>query len=659
MKLYRESFFKKINPLYLFFPAAVLYMEIIVKISCFEEIPLSAFFYTSLFSVSAGLLFSLLISTFTFGINRLVAILLLALTTLIFMIQVVYFHIFRTFGTVYSIFTGTDAITKFPEAALTGIKGSLTYLLLLLLPLFVFILIQKHNIPKGPRQRNVLINLGFGTAFTYLVALIIVLNDNSGIMPVSYTYREAFVPNLSVSNFGVLTTLRLDFKNLLPEQTWGWAKSDDSHEDNTMDEESEKPLEIVYDYNVTEIDFDALAKSEEDPVIRDMHDYFASIAPTRQNEYTGLFKGKNLIWFVGEAFSTFALNAETTPTLSRLAKEGFVFNNFYNPIWNVSTSDGEYMTLTGLIPKSGVWSFRRSAKNNMPYGFGNMLTPLGYTCKAYHNHYYSYYYRHESHPNLGYDYMGLGSGLKVSETWPESDLEMLQKTIPQDLQNKPFHNYYMTVSGHLNYTFYGNYMAKKHKSKVEHLPYSEPCLAYLACNIDLELAVAYLIEQLTASGELENTVIVLSGDHYPYGLTDDELDELAGYEIDKKFEKFKSTLIIWSGSMEEPVPVDKVCSSLDVMPTLANLMGLSYDSRLLSGQDILSNSPGFVEFNDRSWITDLGRYDAAENIFTPNPGVSVGDEYARNTLKRINKAFDYSAKILDYDYYSLLESSQP
>ena len=103
--------------------------------------------------------------------------------------------------------------------------------------------------------------------------------------------------------------------------------------------------------------------------------------------------------------------------------------------------------------------------------------------------------------------------------------------------------------------------------------------------------------------------------------------------------------------MEEPVEVDKVCSSLDVMPTVANLMGLTYDSRLLVGQDILSQSPGLVEFNDRSWISDLGRYDAAENTFTPNPGVNVGDQYARNTLRRVNKAFEYSAKILECDYF--------
>jgi lipoteichoic acid synthase len=644
----KEAVRRNLSLLYLFFPAAIFYMEIIVKMACFDETSGEAVLYTGLFSISAGLGCCLLASLWKPRINEILTVVLLTLLTLLFIAQIVYFQVFQNFGTLYSLFVGTDAITKFWSATFSGIKGSMLYIVLLLLPILIFLLLGDRFTPKGRQSRDVLFGLGFGMAACYLIAFILIYNNSSGIMPVRYLYREAFVPNLSVSNFGVVTTLRLDAKYLI----FGQVEDGDGIPLPEAPEEPEEPQEIDYGYNVTEIDFDALIAGESNDTIRDMHEYFSRLTPTRQNEYTGLFKGKNLVWFVGEAFSSLALDETITPTLSRLAKEGFVFNNFYNPVWSVSTSDGEYVTLTGLIPKSGVWSFKRSGENYMPYGFGNLLTPLGYTCKAYHNHYYSYYDRHKSHPNLGYDYKGLGNGLKVTEVWPESDLEMLKVTLPGDLSNVPFHTYYMTVSGHLNYTFYGNSMAKRHKSKVEHLPYSEAAQAYLACNVELDLAVSYLIEQLTAAGQLENTVIVLSGDHYPYGLTDEEMDELAGYEIEKKYEKFKSTLIIWSADMEEPIEVDKVCSSLDVMPTVANLMGLTYDSRLLAGQDILSPSPGLVEFNDRSWISDLGRYDASENIFTPNPGVNVGNEYARNTLRRVNKAFEYSAKILEYDYYS-------
>ena len=107
-----------------------------------------------------------------------------------------------------------------------------------------------------------------------------------------------------------------------------------------------------------------------------------------------------------------------------------------------------------------------------------------------------------SHPNLGYDYKGLGNGLEVKETWPESDLEMMQVTLPEYINHEPFHVYYMTVSGHLLYTFSGNYIANKNKELVEHLPYSDEAKAYLATQIELDRALAYLLEQLEEAGVL-------------------------------------------------------------------------------------------------------------------------------------------------------------
>mgnify|MGYP000568022791 CR=1 FL=1 len=128
------------------------------------------------------------------------------------------------------------------------------------------------------------------------------------------------------------------------------------------------------------------------------------------------------------------------------------------------------------------------------------------------------------------------------------------------------------------------------------LPYSEPVKCYLASQLELELAVSSLVEQLEEAGKLEDTVIVLSADHYPYGLTDEEYSELLGHTVDPVFEIYENSLILWSADMEEPVYVDKYCSSLDLLPTLSNLFGLEYDSRLMMGSDILSDEPALVIF---------------------------------------------------------------
>ena len=255
---------------------------------------------------------------------------------------------------------------------------------------------------------------------------------------------------------------------------------------------------------------------------------------------------------------------------------------------------------------------------------------------------------------MGYDYKGRGNGLNVKEQWPESDVEMMELSIPEYVNEEKFHVYYLTVSGHLNYNFYGNLMAAKHKEDVRDMldaGYSEAAAAYIATQMEFDQSVEYLINSLKSAGKLEDTVIVISGDHHPYGLTIEEREELAGADIDPVFEDFRSTLMIWNSEME-PVQVDKYCSSLDVMPTLANLFGLEYDSRLVMGSDILSDSPALVMFSNRSYITDYGRYNSVTDTFTLNEGAEVSDSYAAEVLNIVNDKFEYSAKILENDYYA-------
>jgi phosphoglycerol transferase MdoB-like AlkP superfamily enzyme len=334
-----------------------------------------------------------------------------------------------------------------------------------------------------------------------------------------------------------------------------------------------------------------------------------------------------------------------------MANEGFVFKNFYNPVWGVSTSDGEYVACTGLIPKSGIWSFARSGKDYLPFVMGNQFKRLDYITKAYHNHTYTYYKRDISHPNMGYDYKGVGNGLKVNATWPESDLEMIEATAGEFIGEQPFHTYYMTVSGHMNYSFTGNYIAKKNEPFVSELPYSDASKAYIACNIELEKALKALVEKLEAAGIADKTVIAISADHYPYGLPRECIDELAGHKVESNFELYKSTFILWKKGME-PVLIDKPCSSLDIIPTLSNLFGLRYDSRLLMGSDILSDASPLVIFSNRSWITDKARYNAVTNTVTYTDGGEKDTDYLKAENKAVSDKFEYSAKILKTDYYS-------
>ena len=184
----------------------------------------------------------------------------------------------------------------------------------------------------------------------------------------------------------------------------------------------EKHTDIKYFYT-------KIAENEENADYQWLNQYMASASPTTKNEYTGLFKDYNVILITAESFSPWAVDEKLTPTLYKMVHTGFVMNNFYIPAFN-NTSDGEYMVCTGLIPNGqGNHSFQDTADNDMALCFGNILGPLGYSTNAYHPHTYTFYERDQTHPNMGYTYKGYGNGLDVTYQWPESDLEMMEKSM--------------------------------------------------------------------------------------------------------------------------------------------------------------------------------------------------------------------------------------
>ncbi len=408
-----------------------------------------------------------------------------------------------------------------------------------------------------------------------------------------------------------------------------------------------------------DIDFEVLARNEENEVIRTLHQYFASVQPTNKNKYTGMFKGYNLIMITAEGFSPYAVHKDLTPTLYKLTKEGFVFNNFYTALWQTSTSDGEYVAMTGLIP-IGTRSMYNSRNNLMPFALGNQFNLLGIESKAYHNHTYTYYERNETHPNLGYKFKAKGNGLILdTDVWPASDWEMIKYTVDEYINEEPFHVYYLTVSGHMNYTFAGNSMSYKNKNLVKDLPYSSEVKAYIACQIELDRALYELIERLTHKGIIDKTVIALSADHYPYGWDKENLDELAGYELDPNFEVYKNHFILWNSSMKKPIVVDKPASSLDILPTLSNLFGLTYDSRLLMGQDILSDAEPLVILGNRSFITDKVMFNSNTGEVINLTNQEIPSDYVRNINNIIKNKFNVSKSILNNDYYRYIFPNYP
>ena len=209
-------------------------------------------------------------------------------------------------------------------------------------------------------------------------------------------------------------------------------------------------------------------------------------------------------------------------------------------------------------------------------------------------------------------------------------------------------------------------MARQYKDRVSSLPYSEKTQAYIATAMEVDKALETLIQKLDEAGKLDKTLIVAAPDHVPY-FDIDTLEELSGQTFGKSedmealkesainFDVYKSSLIIWSASMTEPVNVDKVTCQVDILPTVSNLLGLEYDSRMLAGADALSDSEGLVVFTSRCWKSDRGFYNRFTQTFTPAAGVTMTqeeqDSYVAAMKKLVGYKLDSTAMIVENDFY--------
>ena len=656
----------------LFLPMALLYHELLLhafdRTILFWDTPLV---YILLFSAAGGCLLSALVDLLPRKAAHIVTYVLCVFWTVLTCIEYCCKSYFKSYWGLSFITQMTgNVVGNFFSTMVEIILGRIVFILLSFVPLIALIVFRRHLLPgKALSVRCRVIALvvfavcqAAGSALCY-----------SGEDRADYTYN--YVTDYAVPRFGLAATIRLEAQYAifgLPDAPV--IQVDEPEPDPVPDDQP-----VVYDYNKMDLDFTATSDLVNGSTLENMHTYFSSKTASQQNEYTGMFKGKNLIQITAEAFSPYVISKELTPTLYKLTHEGFVVTNYYQPGWGPSTTGGEFAHMTGIIPTwvNGNLSFYASHQDYMPFALGNQFRALGYTTVAYHNNSYTYYNRHLTHPNLGYDYYGQGNGLTLTVPgWPYSDLDMMEQTAPAYIEDyvntgKPFHAYYMSVSGHANWGWGNAMSAKNREAAVAAYPNaSQPVQGYIAANLELEYALTYLLEQLEAAGIADDTVICMTADHYPYALVTDygdyyqELSGIQDSELD--ISRYKNTWLLWSGSMEESVTVDTPCSAIDILPTVSNLFGLEFDSRLMSGHDVFAQNystsqastcmPLVILPTNRgySWITAAGTYDAKTRTFTPNPGVTVADDYVKTVSSLVDAKYSYARQLIQYDYAGIV-----
>ena len=621
---------------YLYILISLLYFDLIFNLFAYKEYLFTSVINIVLFDVINAFVIFLITGLFSEKTNT---IIVRGIYLFLWFWYSLYFVFYKVFVTPFSLalFRQNDQIFKFVKHIILLVLQNTHMIILFLLP-FIILMCLKNKIKFIKLERNTFIKYGLLGLCSIGIYIGNIFIQDRGVGSIYNLYYETNNVSLNIENLGVMGATYLDIKKIVLKFNDKIMKTDKEEIDSSAE------------YNYEDIDF---AKGNNEIINKFMENEVG----TKKNEYTGMFEGKNLIFIVAESFNEIAVSEERTPTLYKLIHEGFYFKNFYTSN-NISTIGGEFQALTGLYADNEILSSWRGGKAYYPYGLGNLFKDDGYIIHAYHDSDAYFQDRNVYLGNLGFDnYKGCGNGLeKVMDckSWPKSDIEMMNATVDDYINSdKPFMTYYMTVSGHFFYTYSENGIAKKNRELVDDLDYPEAARGYLATQIELDRAVKALMDKLAAANKLDDTVIVLTADHYPYNLPIKYINMLSDYERDSLIEANSNNLIIYNSKMES-TEIDKVSMSIDILPTVLNLFGIDYDSRLIMGKDILSDSEGIAIFKDKSWITDKGTYHAATKKFGADK-VDVSNEYINRINAIVNNRVAISKMIVDNNYYESIK----
>lgn len=412
------------------------------------------------------------------------------------------------------------------------------------------------------------------------------------------------------------------------------------------------------------------------------------------NEYTNIFEGKNVIVIHAESIQTFPMNLsfnnkEVTPNLNKLAKEGIFFSNFYSEVGVGTSSDAEFTFNTSLMPSNKGTVFVNYFDREY-VATPRLLKEKGYYTFSMHANTGEFWNRNTMHKNLGYDKfysknsytidetIGLGLSDKsffkqsveimknIKETekgpyygllimltnhTPFSDLDLMDEyptTIDVDINNQTI------TRNYLNGTTMGNYIRSVHYA---------------------DQAIGEFVDNLDKSGLLDNTVLIIYGDHdarldfsdfntlYNYDPITDTVktEEDEGYisyneynyELDRKV-----PFIIWTKDKEFNLEVTTPMGMIDALPTIGNMLGIHSEYQL--GQDIFNlKDDNIVTFVDGSFLTSKIYYNSPKGEIYSINNEPISEEYLQERIKHSSELIEISNDIISYNLIKELEAVKP
>ncbi|MBU1143870.1 MAG: sulfatase-like hydrolase/transferase [Firmicutes bacterium] len=365
----------------------------------------------------------------------------------------------------------------------------------------------------------------------------------------------------------------------------------------------------------------------------------------QNNEYTDIFLGKNLIFILAESYDELALSEELTPNLYKLKTEGIDFQNHFTPVFQRTTSDTEFIFNTSLVPsiEDGPTSFMFH-NNSYSTSLANLFKKAGYQANAMHANYKEFYTRHISYEGLGYEHFYGRDELGLNDDNKKFDSIFYSYAKDYILPEvSPFFSFVITYSGHSPYTE-KHAVAHKHLEQIEsHYgdTISDSIKYYLATQLEIDEMLGMLLSDLEDKGILDDTVILLSGDHYPYTMRQDDYEAYTG--IREYHLKHKGNLYIWNHNLISR-DITMLSTSFDILPMINNMFGLGGNYNHYVGNDIFGTSGNFVMYKN------YAVYDGSNYMMLSDSKIDGNGMMVQATLY-----YQLSKKILRTNYFKVNE----
>lgn len=476
------------------------------------------------------------------------------------------------------------------------------------------------------------------------------MQDKMQIVSNKELYKNPSMQNIAVSQYGLLGYEFLDIKSLVIK-----------HEQTAETFAKYEPKEVTnYSRTIDDTAWDALQETETNKDYKTLNSYFMSKEITSKNDYTGMFKGKNLIVLMIESGSNVLKNyPEYFPNFAKLYNNGWSWENAFSPRNACSTGNNEMTGITSLYTINNTCTIN-TYKDNIYYeSLFNLFNRANYHTSSYHDYTDHFYYRSIYHPNMGsqnyYDVNKLGIKLGSEyQPWP-SDVELIEKAVPHFINEDKYMAWLTTVSSHMTYknsSKTGDMYLDLYKDE----DWDMTAKRYMSKLKIVDNAIGELLQELEDNGKLEDTVIMLFADHYPYGLSNDAFSEIAKYDTSSNGDTDRTPFIIYNPSLEAK-KFDDYTTFVNILPTLANLFALDYDPRLYGGTDLLSDSyEGIVVFADGSWRTDKAYYDATKSKINYIGADKYTDEEIISINTKVKNEMKMDNLAIKTNYFAYLEN---